>query len=219
MTVYRIDPLLDPRWPAFLRRHAHSSIFHTPEWLAALRQTYGYEPVAFTTSVPGEDLKNGIVFSRVDSWLTGCRMVSLPFSDHCQPLVGDPEDLQLLVSSLQEHMDREKWKYIELRPLPASGEWQVASGEHWPYAKSEEFYFHKLDLRPNLDALFRNSHKNCVQRKIRRAEQEHLEYEAGRSESILAKFYHLLLLTRRRHQLPPQPVAWFRNLVDCLRDG
>jgi hypothetical protein len=25
-------------------------------------------------------------------------------------------------------------------------------------------------------------------------------------------------LTRRRHQLPPQPKAWFRNLVDCLQD-
>jgi lipid II:glycine glycyltransferase (peptidoglycan interpeptide bridge formation enzyme) len=34
----------------------------------------------------------------------------------------------------------------------------------------------------------------------------------------LAKFYHLLLLTRRRHQLPPQPKAWFRNLADRLGD-
>jgi hypothetical protein len=28
----------------------------------------------------------------------------------------------------------------------------------------------------------------------------------------------LLLLTRRRHQLPPQPLQWFRNLSDCLGD-
>src|SRR4029077_19220650 len=51
-----------------------------------------------------------------------------------------------------------------------------------------------------------------------RAERENLDYEAGRSESLLAKFYHLLLLTRRRHQLPPQPLAWFRNLAHCLGD-
>jgi lipid II:glycine glycyltransferase (peptidoglycan interpeptide bridge formation enzyme) len=25
-----------------------------------------------------------------------------------------------------------------------------------------------------------------------------------------------MLLTRRRHQLPPQPIAWFRNLIECL---
>jgi hypothetical protein len=34
----------------------------------------------------------------------------------------------------------------------------------------------------------------------------------------LTKFNHLLLLTRRRHKLPPQPAAWFRNLVHCLGD-
>jgi lipid II:glycine glycyltransferase (peptidoglycan interpeptide bridge formation enzyme) len=29
-------------------------------------------------------------------------------------------------------------------------------------------------------------------------------------------FYHLVLQTRRRHGVPPQPTAWFRNLMDCL---
>ena len=28
----------------------------------------------------------------------------------------------------------------------------------------------------------------------------------------------MLLLTRRRHLLPPQPLAWFRNLAACLGD-
>jgi lipid II:glycine glycyltransferase (peptidoglycan interpeptide bridge formation enzyme) len=55
-----------------------------------------------------------------------------------------------------------------------------------------------------------------VQRKIHRAEQENLAYEEGRSKALLAKFYHLVLLTRRRHQVPPQPLTWFRNLLDCL---
>jgi lipid II:glycine glycyltransferase (peptidoglycan interpeptide bridge formation enzyme) len=154
----------------------------------------------------------------VKNWLMGSRMVSLPFSDHCQPLVRDSEDLQILLSSFRKHLDREKWKYIELRPMLASGECQVAGGKRWPYAKAEEYYFHKLNLQPSLDGLFRSFHKSCVQRKILRAEREHLAYEAGRSESILARFYRLFLLTRRRHQLPPQPIAWFRNLVGCLGD-
>jgi lipid II:glycine glycyltransferase (peptidoglycan interpeptide bridge formation enzyme) len=55
-----------------------------------------------------------------------------------------------------------------------------------------------------------------VRRKIKRAEREKLTYEAGRSEELLRKFRHLFLLTRRRHRLPPQPAAWFRNLVQCL---
>jgi lipid II:glycine glycyltransferase (peptidoglycan interpeptide bridge formation enzyme) len=45
-----------------------------------------------------------------------------------------------------------------------------------------------------------------------------LAYEEGRSEQLLQKFYHLLIITRRRQQLPPQPLAWFRNLITSLGD-
>jgi lipid II:glycine glycyltransferase (peptidoglycan interpeptide bridge formation enzyme) len=35
------------------------------------------------------------------------------------------------------------------------------------------------------------------------------------SESILQEFYGLILLTHRRHRVPPQPLAWFRNVIEC----
>ena len=54
---------------------------------------------------------------------------------------------------------------------------------------------------------------------VRRAEREGLTYEAGTSERLLASFYRLLRMTRRRHRLPPQPIAWFRNLLANLGDG
>ncbi len=112
-------------------------------------------------------------------------------------------------------MNREKWKYIELRPMVS---FRFRPGDATLPSTGEEFYFHKLDLRPDLQTIFHNFHKSCVQRKIQRGERENLEYEAGRSERILDKFYGLLLLTRRRHQLPPQPLLWFRNLLECLGD-
>src|SRR5262249_20402267 len=54
-------------------------------------------------------------------------------------------------------------------------------------------------------------------RKIRK-ERDDLRLEEGRTESLLDSFYSLLLLTRRRLQLPPQPKSWFSNLIDCMRD-
>jgi CelD/BcsL family acetyltransferase involved in cellulose biosynthesis len=212
--IYDFDPLQDPRWGEFLDRHPQASVFHTPAWLEALRRTYGYEPFAVTTAAPGEELRNGIVFCRVQSWLTGNRAVSLPFTDHCQPLVESEESLAVLIAALREEQTRAKWKYIELRPLTAVGHRE--DGMFW--GESAKFHFHSLDLQPGLDALYRGLHKSCVQRKIQRAEQANLEYEQGRSEAMLAKFYHLVLLTRRRHHLPPQPRGWFRNLLDCLGD-
>src|SRR2546421_2663649 len=76
-----------------------------------------------------------------------------------------------------------------------------------------------MDLRPPLELIFRNLHKSCTQRKIRRAEREELTCEQGRSEALLRKFYQLLLKTCRRKQLPPQPIAWFRHLIDSMGEG
>ena len=33
------------------------------------------------------------------------------------------------------------------------------------------------------------------------------------------EFYRLLLMTRRRHQLLPQPRSWFKNLVECMGEN
>src|SRR5690348_6316634 len=113
--TYEIDPLHDARWPQLLARHSHSTLFHTTAWLSALNQTYGYDVAALTTSPPGEDLKNAVVFCRVESWLTGSRVVSLPFADHCTPLLNEAGELGCLLSTLQRECEGERLRYIEIR--------------------------------------------------------------------------------------------------------
>ncbi|MBN1569653.1 MAG: GNAT family N-acetyltransferase [Acidobacteria bacterium] len=199
--VYWIDPSKDPRWAEFVNRHESSSVFHTPEWLRALQRTYGFTPLAITTSPPGNDLEDGIPFCRVRSFLTGTRLVSLPFTDHCQPLSAPEEILQ----ALPEHCRREKLKYVELRPLTAPD----TSG----LTASQRYYYHVLDLRPALNDILHRFHANCVRRKIRRAQRENLTADAGRSEELIEDFFALQVTTRRRLGLPPQPREWFRNLM------
>ncbi len=207
---HQIDPLKDPRWGEFVERHPRASVFHSVGWLEALHRTYGYVPVGFTTSAPGGNLQNGLVFCEVESWLTGRRLVSLPFSDHCEPLVETAEDFQVLLAGLQERLRNDGWRYIEIRPLGAI---QADLGN---FRESKTYFFHQVDLNRDLETLFRNFQKDSTQRKIRRAEREGLQIEEGRSDSLLDAFYQLQLLTRRRHGLPPQPRSWYRNLVDCL---
>src|SRR5215813_14037054 len=93
MAFYIINPLTDPRWGEFTDRHPRASAFHCRGWLQALARTYGYEPFVLTTTPPDEPLKNGIVLCRISSWITGRRLVSLPFADHCEPLLDHPEEL------------------------------------------------------------------------------------------------------------------------------
>jgi Acetyltransferase (GNAT) domain len=212
MTVSVIDPINDERWDEFLQKHPAASVFHTKDWLEALRRTYGYEPIAFTTSLPGRPLTNGICFCGISGWLSGRRLVSLPFSDHCEPLAEDSEQIPDLLISLRESLHCQKWKRMEIRAInPGLPECEA-------FEKSTVFFLHKLDLSPGIDEIFRSLHRDCVQRKVRRAMREELTHEEGRSERLLTQFYSLLLMTRRRHGLPPQPLAWFRNLVACLRD-
>jgi lipid II:glycine glycyltransferase (peptidoglycan interpeptide bridge formation enzyme) len=58
-----------------------------------------------------------------------------------------------------------------------------------------------------------------VQQRIKRAEREGLDYESGTSERLLQAFYRLMVMTRRKHQLPPQPIQWFRNLAASMGES
>lgn len=210
--IYKIDPLQDVRWPQFLERHDQATLFHSTEWLDALQRTYGYRPSALTTSAPGESLTNALVVCHVRSWLTGRRLVSVPFSDHCTPLIDSEEELGWLLSSLKEERDDGQEKYLEIR--------SIAEGAGVPscLGGSTTFCLHRLDLRPSLDDLFHAFHTSCIRRKIARAQREGVTYEEGTSEEFLQRFYQLTVLTRRRQQIPPQPLAWFRNLIACMGD-
>ena|SRR5438093_8603552 len=116
MAVCRINPITDQRWQALIERHRDASIFHTSEWLEALRRTYGYEPVAYAIQ-RGQELVNGMPFCRIRSRFTGRRLVSLPFSDHCQPLVESCLELEELLSAVQEDGAEQRCRYFEIRPL------------------------------------------------------------------------------------------------------
>jgi hypothetical protein len=213
MNVYQLAPTQDVRWEEFIRCHAKSSVFHSVPWLNALQLTYGYEPVVFTTSSPNEPLSDGLLFCHVKSWLTGNRLVSLPFSDHCEPLFGTGEKSGFLEHSLQGSMSSMRCKYLEIRSVETNFEYPEEEIHLAPVAS---YFFHYLDLRPSLDELFRKADKDSIQRRIHRADRAGLIEKCGASSDLLKDFYRLFALTRKRHQLPPTPFAWFRNLIHCM---
>jgi hypothetical protein len=212
MRFYQFDPMTDARWTELVDRHPKASVFHSVGWLKVLRLTYGYEPMAFTTSPPTEALNNGFLFCQIDSWLTGRRLVSLPFSDHCELLSDSAEDSNFVIRNLQTRLEAQKWKYIEVRPIHENfGRFGSGIG----FRPATAYFLHRLDLRPKLDIVFRGLDKDSVQRRIRRAERAGIAEKCGRSEDLLKDFYTLFVMTRRRHHLPPIPHDWFRNLIQC----
>ncbi len=75
---------------------------------------------------------------------------------------------------------------------------------------------HQFDLAPAEEALLKACHESSIRQSIRRAEREKLRYDSGNSEKLLDDLFSLMVMTRRKHKLPPQPRAWFRNLLDSL---
>ena len=216
MPIFTVYPLTDARWDELIDRHPRASVFHTSSWLSALQRTYGYEPLAFTTSPPGEQLKNGLVFCKVKSWITGRRLVSLPFSDHCDLLADSRAERDEMLAYLCGRIARDGYEYAEIRPLTRE---EPASLNAAGVQPAKTFVLHKLLLDVPVGILFRNLHRSCIQRKIKRAEREALTYESGRSEALLHAFYDLQLRTRRRHCIPPQPLRWFRNLMEAMGEN
>jgi len=204
-SIHVLDPLTDPRWDDLVARHPRASVFHTQGWLESLKQSYGYEPFALTTTGAGP-LDDGLVFCRVRTWAAR-RMVSLPFSDHCEPLVETPSGLAAMVEWLDFERRDGGWRSFELRPCTPIG------GRPAGLAETQRFMLHTLDLRRPAAEIFKRFHSSNAQRAIRRAEREGIEYDAGRSRAHLEEFFGLLRMARRRHGLPPQPLEWFRQLL------
>src|ERR1039457_3821716 len=117
MRLYSLDPTRDGRWDDLVSAHPRASAFHQKGWLETLARTYNYKPIVVTSTPPGLRLSNRIVFCEVESWITGKRLVSLPFSDHVEPLIDEAEAFAELPVWFRSERKKNGWQYIELRPL------------------------------------------------------------------------------------------------------
>lgn len=88
-TVAKVDPVTSPQWRELVRG-LPSAVFHSPEWMKAIQDTYGAEFSASILEREGRVIA-GIPWSESNDIL-GRRRVTLVFSDFCDPLASDPED-------------------------------------------------------------------------------------------------------------------------------
>src|SRR5262249_21913032 len=146
----------------------------------------------------------------VKSSFTGCRGVCLPFSDFCGPLFFDDFGPEIVVPRLSTLALERRWKHFEIR----GGNWSEQA-----VGPAAEYLGHNLDLRQSEDNLFAGF-SSSAQRAIRKAEKSGLTTEVSRSQESVKKFYCMHVQTRRRHGLPPQPYAFFRNIFEeVIRKG
>jgi hypothetical protein len=203
-----LDPVHEPVWDHVVTLHPDANCFHTSAWAKVLHQTYSHRPFYLQFSC-GRRLAALIPLMEVRSPFTGRRGVCLPFSDACDPLVFDPEVIELVKDRLVRLAQERRWKYLEVR-----------GGRSFRLADAvPKFYGHTLDLRRAVDEL-ESRFASPVRRAIRKAERSSVSAAVVRNRQAIGDFYWLHVQTRRRHGLPPQPASFFLNIYEhIIRTG
>jgi hypothetical protein len=201
LTVRVCDPVDDRTWDQTLRGFPSAGLFHTSNWARVLRTAYGFKP-AYFVAARGSHSRVLLPVMEVDSWLTGKRGVSLPFTDLCPALGDEPDALDAAQKAVLSHAADHEWKYSEFRggPLPAGAPAEPAS-----------FCQHELLLHTDEARLFRGI-EPATQRAVRKAQREGLRCEFSTELEALRIFCRLLEQTRRRHGSPPQPWVFFESI-------
>ncbi len=209
-----IDPSKDERWDNFISQQEYSTVYHHSVWKELLQNTFGHiESLHFVLEDAENNIVGGIPLFLVKSWLTGNRLVSVPFASVCKPLVSGLEDLEALTEAMIEKLSEYKCSYLELRTRDDHPFWVVNK-----FKEICQFKGHMLALNKDRDTLLKSFHKTSIQQRIKRAEREGLRARIASSENDLKAFYRLLTFLRlKKIGLPPPPYKLFKNMWEILR--
>ncbi|NLF50757.1 MAG: peptidoglycan bridge formation glycyltransferase FemA/FemB family protein [Leptolinea sp.] len=202
MPVIRISPQ-DPRWLDFIQSHPNAMIFHHPNWMKNLEDTYQYKTFVAVLEDTGNKITAGVPMAEVNSRLTGNRWVSLPFSDYCIPLSYRAEDIEILTDGLINIKHEAGIPRIELR-------WEYPPRPEITTSSQNVFHIGSFHRKTEEELLAQFNKK--VRYSIRTTIERGVRVEEGTSEDSLREFYRLHSFTRRRHGVPVQPWKYFTNL-------
>ena len=196
-----LDPRACPDWDSTVLANPDARVFHTRAWVSVLAETYGYRPVYLTRRGSGGTFA-ALPLMEVRSRLTGCRGVSLPFTDECASLAASEDERGQLFSDAVALGRARRWKYLECR----------GGLGHTPGARpSTRFWGHRLRLDRDEDRLLKRCQPS-VRRALSKARKSGVTVEVASSLAGARAYYGLHCLTRQRHGLPPQPFNFFSNI-------
>ena len=198
--VLRANPLDISNWNELVLEHPGYSFFHTKEWAKVLSVTYDYKPIYFCI-LKDNRLVSAIPTMLVKSIFTGKRLVSLPYTDRCEPLINSSEDTDELKNDILKYCKENKINRIEFRASARLFQYE-------PPAHTDLYYL--LDLHRSEDEIFRSFSEN-TRRNIKKAIKNSVQVFKQNNEEGLRLFYSMLCKTRKRHGIPPQPFSFYKN--------
>ena len=194
-----IDARSAPQWPEFAR-HRFGSLFSCPYWICAVAGTYDLA-ISASVRTNGGRIEAAIPYCRISD-LRGDRIVSLPFSDYCDPLVTDAKTWNQLVAPLLA----EKVP-ISLRCLRS--DIPVADDR---FQRKVPALWHGVDLTRSEEELWAGLHSSARQN-VRKARVGGVVVRDGLTIEDMRIFHRMhSKLRKSKYRLLAQPLAFFENI-------
>lgn len=200
MRIASLDPRTDPIWETLLDEH-RTCVFNSPAWLRVLSDTYNWDPRALVLFDDDERARAGLSFCRIGD-IMGQRIVTLPFSDYCDPIAPDRDSWRRLVDRLT--LDACPFAIRCLHnevPL---------TDERFTLVKRAKW--HGLDIGRDVGALWQDLDES-TRRAIRKSEKDDLRvHMAARPEELRTFFEMHLGLRKYKYHMLAQPFRFFENI-------
>ena len=197
-----INPTIGSTWLSFIENQEKATIFHHPAWLSILHKQYRFPVFAVCSQDKSGNITAGIPFCGVKTLTGKKKWVSLPFSDYCNPLYSNGDDLKLIIEFIIKEKNRKIIDSIEIR-------YELSFPSE--FKENNEFVIHSKELIGASEEIFKTFKKTSVQQRIRKSIREGLIAEVRFDDQTIKNFYDLHLKTRKKLGVPIQPKNYFRH--------
>ncbi len=200
MEIVRINPSQDPIWQQLVTQQA-STVFHSPEWIRVLQETYRFDIGAYVMLDEAGNPRAGIPFGVIEDMMDP-RMACLPFSDFCDPLVANLEEWRCLADRLLGSRQRISLRCLHNQTPLADKRFTLAGRAKW----------HCVDLQREEDEIWQRLH-GSARRAIKKARRSGVTVRISRQKDDLRAFFELHLGVRKyKYKLLAQPYRFFENI-------
>ena len=164
-------------------------------------QTYGFSVRAKILLDEHENPVAGISFVKIEDMFSP-RIVSIPFSDFCDPLVGEFAQWQQLTDLLFAEQITFSLRSLHNNLPPSDKRLSQVNRANW----------HGCDLKSSLDEIYARIHSSS-RRAIRKAENSGVVIRLARDENDLRAFFEMHLKIRKnKYRLLAQSYHFLQNI-------
>jgi CelD/BcsL family acetyltransferase involved in cellulose biosynthesis len=194
--------IADPAVTALLNDDPRVGVFSSPPWFEVLADTYGFD-IRASVIRHGDAVVGVLPYCHLRD-IRGERIVSVPFSDFCDPLVDTVDDWHALATPLLDRGAPITLRLVHNTLALDDARFRTQASHVWM----------GMDIAGTPDELFAAAGRNARET-ITRSMKKGLTTRITTSAADVTTFWNMQIVIRKsKHRLLAQPEAFFQNLRD-----